>query len=373
MRAPGTSPTGRPELRVLALAPYPDTVPSTRYRLVQLAPALAEHGIALTISSFVSVEEHRRLRGGGGRVATARTVLSAFRRVRALLAEVARYDVVLVQRGIGLLGDRGLLDRLLRAGVPVVYDFDDAVYLPQEGGRRWLESLRDPGGTTRAFCRAARIVLAGNEHLASFARSAVGPGDGGRVRVLPSVVDTDRFVPGEGKGAVPAVGWIGSDSTVPYLEALAPALRELLGRVAHRLVVVAGVRRPHLPGVSYDFVTWHPHAEVSRFQELDVGLYPLEDTPWSRGKCGFKALQYLACGVPCVASPVGVLRDIVRPGETGLLADGPAEWTDACARLLSDGAQRARMGEAGRALVQAGYSVRWAAPRLAAALREAAA
>jgi len=364
---------GRSQLRALALTPYPDTVPSTRYRLAQLVPALAEHGIELTLAPFLSVEEHRRLRGGGGRVTVVRTMLSAFRRMRGLLADVARYDVVLVQRGIGLLGDGGLLRRLLRAHVPVVYDFDDAVYLPQEGGRRWLEAIRDPEGTTRALCRAARLVLAGNEHLATFARSAVGPGDGARVRVLPSVVDTDRFVPAVSKGGVPTVGWIGSDSTVPYLESLAPALRELARKTAHRLVVVAGVRRPHLPGVSYDFVAWRPHAEVSHFQELDVGLYPLDDTPWSRGKCGFKALQYSACGVPCVASPVGVLRDIVLPGETGLLAEGPSDWADACARLLSDGVARSRMGEAGRALVQARYSVRWAAPRLAAALREAAA
>jgi len=109
---------------------------------------------------------------------------------------------------------------------------------------------------------------------------------------------------------------VGSDGTVPYLESLGPALRELAGRVRHRLVVVAGARHPHLPGVSYDFVPWRPESEVAHFQALDVGLYPLDDTPRNRGKCGFEALQSLACGVPCVASPVGVLRDIVRPWET---------------------------------------------------------
>ncbi len=360
-------------LRVLALAPYPETSPSTRYRLAQLEPALARHGVRLELKPFLSEDEHRAVRSGRALGAAGRTVLGAFRRVRRVVDGAGAWDVVLVQRGIALLFDRGLLGRLVRTGTPVVYDFDDAVYLPQEHGRRLVEALRDPERTTRAFCRAARVVLAGNEHLAAFARSAVGPGAEARVRILPSVVDTERFAPAAHDADVPTLGWVGSDSTVPYLEALAPALLELAARVPHRLVVVAGTRRPHLPGVTYDFVPWRPDAEAAHFQGLDVGLYPLDDTPWSRGKCGFKALQYLACGVPCVASPVGVLRDIVRPGETGLHADGPAAWVEACARLLADGAERARMGRAGRALVKAAYSVDAAAPRLVAALRDAAA
>ena len=117
---------------------------------------------------------------------------------------------------------------------------------------------------------------------------------------------------------------------------------------------------------------WDGGREVAHVQALDVGLYPLDDSPWSRGKCGFKALQYLACGVPCVASPVGVLGDIVRPGETGLHARSQEEWVDACAALLSDPARRAAMGVRGRALVEERYSVRVAAPFLAEALRDVA-
>lgn len=357
-------------LRVLALAPYPETSPSTRYRLAQLEPALLARNVSLTLHPFLSTDEHGRVRGGS-LLARARTLARALKRARRVVAAADAWDVVLVQRGIGLLFDRSLLKRLLRTRTPLVYDFDDAVYLPQEQGRRWVETLRDPDGTTRAFCRAAHVVLAGNDHLAAFAHDVVGAEAAGRVRVLPSVVDTDRFAPAARDAGVPTLGWVGSDSTVPYLESLGPALRELAGRVPHRLVVVAGARRPHLPGVTYDFVPWSPDTEVAHFQALDVGLYPLDDTPWSRGKCGFKALQYMACGVPCVASPVGVLRDIVRPEETGLHADNPAAWVDACERLLTDPEARARMGHAGRALVLAEYSVDTAVPRLLAAVRTA--
>jgi glycosyltransferase involved in cell wall biosynthesis len=356
--------------RVLALAPYPETAPSTRFRVVQLQPALSALGVEVTLHPFLSGAAYRTLQRGGA-LRAVRVLAQAFASVRRVLEGAGAYDVVLVQRGIGLLLDQRFLGGLERRGIPLVYDFDDAVFLGQEGGRRWLEALRDPPGTTRAFCRAARVVLAGNGYLADFARRAVGRRHAHRVRVVPSVVDTDRFVPGARHEGVPRLGWVGSDTTVPYLEVLAPALAELARRVPHRLVVVAGARRPVLPGVDYDFVPWKPEDEAAHFQRLDVGLYPLDASPWSLGKCGFKAIQYLACGVPCVASPVGVLRDIVRPGETGLHATGTAEWVEACARLLAEPAERARMGSAGRALVEDAYSVRGVAPRVARAVEEA--
>ncbi len=325
-----------------------------------------------TLHPFLSASAYRTVLRGGVLSAVG-AVVGGFEALRSVLDRAPSFDAVLVQRGISLLLERHFLDGLLARDVPLVYDFDDAVFLPQERGRRWVEALRDPDGTTRAFCRGARVVLAGNEQLAAFAREAVGSAGGARVRVVPSVVDTDRFVPAPRRPAgVPTLGWVGSDTTVPYLEGLAPALREVARRVPHRLVVVTGSRRPHLPGVDFELVRWRPDVEVEVVQELDVGLYPLDDSPWSRGKCGFKAIQYLACGVPCVASPVGVLSDIVRPGETGLHAADIDGWVDACERLLVDPVERDRMGLAGRALVESAYSVQRAAPELARALEEAA-
>jgi glycosyltransferase involved in cell wall biosynthesis len=123
--------------------------------------------------------------------------------------------------------------------------------------------------------------------------------------------------------------------------------------------------------VDHTFRRWSPEGEVAVFQELDVGLYPLHDTPWGRGKCGFKALQYLACAVPCVASPVGVLREIVRPGETGRHATDAEEWVAACEALLEDPAERCRLGGAGRALVERAFSVPVAVEILSGAVHRA--
>jgi glycosyltransferase involved in cell wall biosynthesis len=367
------APAGR-RLRVLALAPYPAAVPSTRFRILQMVPALEELGVDVSFHSFLPPDAYARARARGAPLARLASVIDAFTRLRAVLDRAEAFDAVLVQRALAPVLNRTLLGELTARGVAIVYDFDDAVYLPQEGGRRWLEAVRAPRRTTEALCRASAVVLAGNAHLADFAASVLGSYD--RVRVVPSVVDTTRFRPREPPapgGAPPTLGWVGSASTLRYLEALAPALRELAARVPHRLLVVAGAERPRLPGVALEYRGWRAEEEVACVQEMDVGLYPLTENAWTLGKCGFKAVEYLACAVPCVASPVGVLQDIVRDGETGLHARTAADWVDACAHLLADGGARAAMGHAGRALVERAYSVDVAAPRVAEALRDAVA
>lgn len=356
-------------LRVLALAPYPETAPSTRYRVVQLREPLRELGIEVTLRTLVSEEDYAVVRGRGWQAPGA--LIRAARAFRAALGEAPGYDAVLVQRGMSLVLDREAFPRLARRGVPLVYDFDDAVFLAQPGGSRWTETLRRPRSTTEALCRAAAQVLAGNDHLAEFARRARGPGGGQGVSVVPSAVDTRTLVPRPHDANPPTLGWVGSDSTLPYLEALAPVLRRLAEAVPHRLVVVAGDREPRLPGVAFERVRWTADCEAEVIASLDLGLYPLDETPWTRGKCGFKALQYLACAVPCVASPVGVLRDIVLPGVTGLHASDPDGWATAVARLLGDARERRRMGEAGRALVEEKYSVARVAPLVAEAVEAA--
>lgn len=366
--------SGRP-LRVLALAPYPDEAPSTRFRIVQMMPALADLGVDVTLHAFLAPDAYAGARSPGSLLAKLAAVTEGFAGLRALLDGAGRYDAVLVQRALAPFLNRTLLGELTGRRVPLVYDFDDAVYLPQEGGRRWLEALRAPRRSTEALCRASAVVLAGNAHLADFARAAVGPEGAHRVRVVPSVVDTRRFRPREdGRGAppTPTLGWVGSATTLAYLEALASPLRELADRVPHRLLVAAGAEPPRLRGVVFEHRAWSAEAEVSLVQEMDVGLYPLAENPWTLGKCGFKAVQYLACGVPCVASPVGVLTEIVRHDETGLHAGTDDAWVDACARLLGDPGERTRMGRAGRALVEGAYSVDVAAPLVARALRDAA-
>ncbi|HSW30847.1 MAG TPA: hypothetical protein VLH75_15280, partial [Longimicrobiales bacterium] len=223
----------RPGLRVLALAPYPESAPSTRYRVAQLREPLRELGVDVTLRTLVPAADYPAVRrrgwpAPGGLLRAARALLAA-------LEEARGYDAVLVQRGLSLVLDRETLPRLARRSVPLVYDFDDAVFLPQPGGSRWAEVARRPRSTTQALCRAAAQVLAGNEYLAAFARGARGPAGGAGVRVVPTAVDTRVLVPRPHGASPPALGWVGSDSALPYLESLAPVLRRLAESVPHRL------------------------------------------------------------------------------------------------------------------------------------------
>lgn len=364
---------------MLALTAYPPSAASTRIRVSQFIPRLAESGIEVTLHPFLNEVRYGSFRGEG-RWAVAR-LAGAVADLTGTLRTLADFDVVWVQRGVAPGMDGAVLRAIEGARVPAVFDFDDAIFLPQEGGRRWVEALRRPGPTTRAWCRAARRVLAGNRHLASFARNALGLHQEDKVHILPSVADTAVLRPAAAHSAsatvaseasVPTLGWVGTDTTVPYLEALAPALAALARRIRYRLLVVAGERIPRIPGVEMETLRWTESGEASALQRMEAGLYPLDDTPWSRGKCGFKAIQYLACGVPCVASPVGVLPQVVVHGVTGLLASTDAAWVEACLTVLGDAATRARMGAEGRARVQALYSVDAALPRLIETLEGAA-
>jgi glycosyltransferase involved in cell wall biosynthesis len=225
--------------------------------------------------------------------------------------------------------------------------------------------LRFPGKTA-VLCRLARQVLAGNAFLASYARR-FNP----RVSVVPTTIDTDRYSPSLRRpGSVPVIGWTGSYSTARYLEALRPVLQRL-GRRHEFRVVVVGAPGLAADGVEVEARPWRSASEVSDLADIDIGVMPLDDTEWERGKCGLKALQYMALGIPAVASPVGVNVEIVRDGENGLLAASDEEWERALERLLADAGLRRRLGDAGRATVESGYSARVHAPRVAAVFRDA--
>ncbi len=306
-------------MRVLFLTQTTELGPSSRYRVYQFLPALRAAGIEYEVAPAILSAEYGAYFGGS----RLRKVAFLPRMVRRRLIEMERFDLVFVQKEFFPLP-------WPRPRGRIVYDIDDAVW-----GRM-------PAGTVRVF--------AGNEFLASRFPNAV---------VMPTVVDTERFRPGEPRSTRAAtVGWIGSRTTMKYLKLLPPM----------RLKVVSS----EPPGFPCEFERWSLEREVEQVQSLDVGLAPLADTEWERGKCGLKVLQYMACGIPVVASPVGVQREFVERSGGGLLAATAEEWQEAVRRLAGNSAERRAMGERGRAFVEANYSLRVWAPRWVEALREAA-
>lgn len=234
---------------------------------------------------------------------------------------------------------------------PRLVDIDNSMHLHRGGlTARWLAARAD-------------LVVVGNDWLAEIWQKW-NPA----VEILPTAVDTEayRVVPSPGR---PIIGWIGSAGNLRYLTGIAPALARVAARFPETVLAVCCDRPPVLPGVPVRYVPWSEAAEAEFLASIAIGIMPLEDGPWERGKCSLKMLQYMAVGRPCVVSPVGMNNDLLRQAEFGLAATTAEEWTEALSSLIADRDAARRLGASGRALAVARYSVAALAPRLAELLR----
>ena len=341
-------------MKVLFLTQTSELGPSSRYRVYQLVPLLRERGIDCEISPAIDEHSYRRMyldrAGRGSRLAT---FVDVWRKRRVDLERVGDFDAVFVQKGV-FPGLSSVFEKKIAAHKPLVFDFDDAIWLPRQGGSPLLRILHRER-TVQDIMRRAAIVIAGNEFLADYAQRF-----NSNVTVVPSAVDTAHYRRSAGSAIV---GWIGSSTTLPYLNQLASTFREM--NLKPRVIASGD---PGKLEFASEFRQWQMDTEIEELAQIGIGVAPLPDTPWERGKCGVKVLQYMACGIPVVASPVGVHNTIVQHGTTGFLAKNPADWKSYLTELIGDPQLRTKLGNAGRDLVQRNYDIRQAAERLASIL-----
>jgi glycosyltransferase involved in cell wall biosynthesis len=353
-------------ISTLGLSLYGPQAASHRVRLSQFQPGLASAGIDLQIQSLL--DNTYLQRSFSGRRPSLLALLTAYGRRLQALREADRFDLAIVYAEL-LPFLPGWLERQLLQ-IPFLYDCDDAFFLKYRSGRlRLLQPLL--GAKADRLMAAAVAVTAGNTGLAVHARKF-----NRNVTVLPSVVNTDQFSPAAPRTAEPpgrrfTVGWIGSPSTAPYLQLLVEPLQELARDSPVRLMVVGGPA-PAIAGVEVIERPWSLEQEVPLIQQFDVGVMPLPDNPWTRGKCAYKLIQCMACGIPVVASRVGANVDAV-PYECGFLAESPEQWLDAFRRLLADLNLRQQMGSAARLWVEQRYSLRSALPVFTGVIQRAVA
>lgn len=301
--------------------------PSSRLRITCMLPALEREGWSCTVLPIPS-DPIGRLR---------------------MIRTCARHDVVVLQKKTSLHAPELFLMR--RANPNLVFDFDDAVMFHElEHGK----PLR-----TKSFAKflrtvsACRAVVAGNEFLAGFARPICS-----EVHVLPTPIDTDRYVPKSSAQARDGVtvGWLGTPGGLPHVAALADVFRAVAQKVERFRVMIVSSDFIDLPGVELVKKRYRVEDEIADLQSFDIGIMPLRDTLWTRGKCGFKILQYMGVGIPAVASPVGINSELIRHGETGFLASDAEAWQEALLALAADPNLRVRMGAAGRQRVVRDFS-----------------
>ncbi len=357
-------------MRVLGLSSYPIEAAATRFRMAQFVEPLRQHGIELTIAPFLDRRQFQAFYRGGSVAGKALGLVAPFVKRAGGLLHSRQYDLLFVQREAMFFGP-GVFEWLYRnvGGLPTILDLDDATYVSYVSpsyGR--VGSYFKFFGKTDKLIRTSSLVVCGNRFIADYARS-----QGAKTIVVPTLADTDIFTPIEKQNDVPILGWIGTHSTLPFLESIFPVLERLATDHRFKLKIVgAGNKDIQIRGVEIENREWNLAREISDFQSLDIGLYPIvpsdsANEQWLMGKSGFKAIQYLAVGVPFVMSPVGVCAEIGEDNVTHFNAVTHEDWYNSLSRLIRDADLRKAMGTAGRHFGSANYSV----PKYAAVLAEA--
>jgi glycosyltransferase involved in cell wall biosynthesis len=355
-------------LRVLVLTKYGCLGASSRLRFLQYLPLLQKVGLQFEVHALLADEQLRAryLRGSYAFFPLLRAYASRL----CILLQRHRFDVVWIEKE-ALPWFPLWWERMLLRGVPYVLDYDDAIFHNyDQHNSSWVRKVF--GRRVQGLVASAALVVGGNQYLASYARSA----GCGRVEILPTVIDLERYP--YMHGGCPSqiftdrplrVAWIGSPSTLRYLTLLANPLRVLSQRYSIVLYVIGGGSL-EMPGVTVEQLAWNEDTEVEYISACDIGVMPLLDSAWEMGKCGYKLIQYMACGLPTVASNVGANQDIVSEGIDGFLVASESEWILALDKLLRDGCLREDMGCAGRKKVQSRYCLQQTWPKLADLLRQ---
>ena len=354
-------------MKLLVLPRYGRLGASSRLRMMQYLPYLEAQGAEVTLAplfsdTYVAGLQHNRR--------NSREVVWAYaQRIKALWGR-NKFDLMWIEKE-ALPWLPAWVERLLLAAkVPYVLDYDDAVFHYYDQHRSGLVKHL-LGDKHKQLIRDATFIVAGNAYLASYAEQFGAK----KVELVPTVIDLARYpqitlARPIASSNPPRVGWIGQRATASFLQPYRSIFEHLSSSGQARLVAI-GIDAGAL-GLPMESVRWTEDTEVASIASLDIGIMPLVDGPFERGKCGYKLIQYMACGLPVVASPVGVNCQIVEHGVNGFLAETPEQWEHALRTLLADAPLRHRMGLAGRHKVEQHYCLQVAGPRLVELLSESA-
>jgi glycosyltransferase involved in cell wall biosynthesis len=338
-------------MKVLLFSRYGQLGASSRVRSFQYLPYMRKKGVSVSVSSFFSDAYISALYSGDS---IWKHVLKAYLSRVLKLFLVRKYDLIIIEKEIFPFIP-AFFERCLRFfRVIYIVDYDDALFHRYDCHQSKLIRLF-LGRKIDKVMQNASVVIAGNNYLAQRAKLAGSK----NIQVIPTVVDTEKYTPLENflNRKETIIGWIGTPKTSHYLQPLLPVFKKLKKQFNVRFVAI-GANKTDFSGSAVEVWSWSEESEVASLRQLDIGIMPLQDSPWERGKCGYKLIQYMACGLPVIASPVGVNSEIVEHGVNGLLADTETSWEAAITSLIASPEIRLDMGQAARDTIEKHYSLK---------------
>lgn len=359
-------------MKVLVVTPHLyDTAPGSRFRIEQWARYLAQDRFEFTFVPFEDRALHDVIYQKGQVAKKSILLLSAFLRRLRVVTQAKHYDVVFLYREAALLGPPFIEQMFTRQNVPIVYDFDDPIWLsyrsPTNGffsGFKWQNKVQQ-------ICRIAAKVIVGNRLLAEWAAQ-----HNSAVEIVPSTIDLASY-PMEKRresGQTITLGWTGSHSTLPFLESIQVALQNLARKYSFRLLVISHTDSFQMDIHPAEVISeqWTAASEAADLDPVDIGLAPFPDTGWTPWRCHGKVLQYMAAGIPTITSPIGILPDYITDGVNGLFAGTLDDWEEKISFLIDRAACRRELGAAGRRTIEERYSAQVWVPRVKAILESVA-
>jgi glycosyltransferase involved in cell wall biosynthesis len=346
-------------MKILFIVPYPLTKsPSQRFRFEQYFQVLSQNGSEYHVQSFLNDYGWAILYQPGRGLQKFWVLLRGILKRMVIPFHLHSYDFIFIHREAAPFGPpvlEWLITKVFRK--KVIYDFDDAIWLTDQKNESSLFKLMKWRSKVASICRWSYKISAGNQYLCDFAKQ-FNP----FVVLNPTTIDTEflhnpALLQANRNPAKVVIGWTGSHSTLKYLTEIEPVLATLEKKYPQLEFLVIADKFPQLSLQSLKFLPWSFETEIKGLMQADIGIMPLPADEWAEGKCGFKALQYMALEIPAVASPIGVNTHIINHGENGFLCSTTDEWAFQLEQLINDNALRSQIGKTGRQTVTLRYSV----------------
>lgn len=340
---------------VLIVCIYPkDKVPGQRFRFEQYLDYLAANGFNITFSNLLNEKDYSFYYKRGNYLKKAVLVLKSIVKRYKEVKSASKYDLIFIFREGFLLGNT-YFERQFAKKSKVIFDYDDAIWITStvSENNKWLWFLKNPN-KTRRIIEVSKMVFAGNQYLADYAKQFNND-----IVIVPTTINTNEYIPAKKpENEKICIGWSGSFSTIVHFTTCLNALKIIKTKYGDRVYFkVIGSEDYYNAELNISGLPWRKETEIKDLQEIDIGIMPLPNDEWAKGKCGLKGLQYMSLEIPTIMSPVGVNTEIIKDGENGFLASDTEDWVKKLSLLIDSDVLRKKMGRNGRETVVLGFSV----------------